>query len=80
MWIVAFILLSWTLMSLGDSIFEGPTLPCDAKRFERLAVGGNKSSRAHIGIALSGGGYRAAVFTLGYFSARMSSSPDFEHQ
>jgi predicted acylesterase/phospholipase RssA len=60
-------LLAWLTLSMANRLFPREPIPVDSTRNEKLV----QSSAAHrnIGLALSGGGYRAAIFHAGVLSA-----------
>lgn len=73
--VIAWFVLAWILLSLV-TFLRTPALPVDAHRFARLAsttpavdVQARRWDDLRIGLALSGGGYRAAVFHAGILQA-----------
>jgi predicted acylesterase/phospholipase RssA len=58
---------TWLLWSAGDAAFERKAEPVDPVRFTRLRAA-YRYPRAQVGIALSGGGYRAGVLHAGVLS------------
>jgi predicted acylesterase/phospholipase RssA len=61
-----FCIASWVLLSLYTPLFERHSEKQDPTRFEKIT---RRYPNLRIGVALSGGGYRAALFHAGVLSA-----------
>lgn len=61
---IVFLVLAWVGLSIADRTFASGPLPRDPTRFQSLPVK-SQLREAHVGLALSGGGYRAALFHAG---------------
>jgi predicted acylesterase/phospholipase RssA len=58
---------TWLLWSAGDAVFERKPEPVDPSRFAGLQKN-SRYPKARVGLALSGGGYRAGILHAGVLS------------